>query len=144
MSQISLFLLNLQSIYAWVNNLSPAKFKGLIGSALTEYEKRLWGTSRRKEIEGYFNLGQEKTVAMTLLKGKDSSTLNDTLFDKIITAMKTDIRQNPDMQNVPGNKLILQFNPMEDKLLYLAHLKEYSVAISQKQDAAVLAPPPSC
>lgn len=131
---ISLFY---QTMYEWLDALPQPRFKGLIESSLKDYEAKLWwATSRRAEVEGYCSsyASQAKAVAMTFLKGSDGSSLNDTLFHKIILAMKTEIGKDGEKQQLPGCKLILQYNPDEHKAIYTESLKFHAAAPSHKQE----------
>lgn len=135
-----------QTLFDWVDALPSQEFDKLIQNSLTEYEAGLskvssmlfWSSgSRRKEVEGYCKTsGHAKAVALTFLNGQDSSTLNSTLFDKIITSMKAKINESVVMQSLPGCKLIMQFDPEEHKTFYFAKLKEHSVAPSHKQNTS--------
>ena len=124
-----------KSIYDWVESLPPKKFKGIINSALHDYEEKLWwGTSRRGEVEGYIktSTSQAQILALIFLKGEKTSTLNEKLFHKIIAGMKFEISKDEEKQKLPGNRLIMQYNPTEDLAIYEA-LKIYAVGPSHKQ-----------
>ncbi|BCA97148.1 hypothetical protein TUM19329_35090 [Legionella antarctica] len=124
-----------KSVYDWVDSLPQKKFKGIINSALHDYEEKLWwGTSRRSEVEGYFktSTSQAQILAMIFLKGEKTSTLNEKLFQKIIAGMKSEINRDEKKQKLPGNRLIMQFNPAEDVTIYEV-LKTYAIGPSHKQ-----------
>ncbi len=126
-----------QTMYAWVENCSSAKFKGIMESALKEYEgeKSMWTTSRRDEIKGYYKYtSQAKIVAFTFQNGRDASSLNEKLYNKIIDEMKKEIEKDAGKQEHPGNKLILQYNKTEHQTSYLKLLKTYAVEPSQKPE----------
>jgi hypothetical protein len=133
-----------QTMYQWIDSLDSKAFKKIIQDSLKEYEGGLsvlsgwWSNgSRRKEVEGYCNSsGQSKAVALTFLKGLDTSTLNGTLFNNIIIAMKADISKSTEKQQIPGNKLILKYNATEHKTFYFDGLKTHAVAPSHKQDVS--------
>ncbi len=126
-----------KTFYDWAEGLQKETFGAIIGSALSEYESKLWfGTSRRKEVEEYLNTysNQAKILAFIFLKGEKTSTFSTTLFQKLIARMKSDIRtMEVDKQKLPGNRLIMQYNPEEHTPIYEA-IKRYSEGPSQKQD----------
>lgn len=129
-----------EALYEWIEQLPLEKFKGIIESALKEYEKGLWfgSGSRRAEVQGYYKLrSQAKILAITFLNGKDTSTLNEHLFLKVIEVIKKDknMANNTEISQRPGNKLLLQFNALEHKSFYLNALKANAVGPSHKQDA---------
>ncbi|MCL9683092.1 hypothetical protein [Legionella maioricensis] len=124
-----------KTMYEWVESLPQKKFQGIINSALYDYEQQLWwGTSRRKEVEGYFKTASSQTqiLALIFLKGEKSSSLNDKLFQKIIAGIKTEIESSTEMKKVPGYKLISQFNPAEDLSIY-KELHTYAEGPSHSQ-----------
>lgn len=131
-----------QSMYDWVDKLSENKFNGLITVALNEYENglsitsRLWGaSSRRSEVRGYYQFSSHaKILAMIFLNGKDSSTLNECLFKKVIEAMKDDLAKNPEKQQHPGNKLIMQYNHTDNKSFYFKVLRAHAEEPSHLQE----------
>ncbi len=126
-----------KTFYDWAEGLQKETFGAIIGSALSEYESKLWfGTSRRKEVEEYLSTysNQAKILAFIFLKGEKTSTFSTTLFQKLIARMKSDIRSmEVEKQKLPGNRLIMQYNPEEHTAIYDA-IKRYSEGPSQKQD----------
>lgn len=127
-----------KTMYSWIEKLDSAKFKGIINAAMAEYEKHIWGwsTSRRAEVEGYYRYkSQAKILGLIFVNGRDSSTLNGYLFQKIIDTMKADINKNVEKQQDPGNKLIMQFNSLENKPHYMKDLKAYAVEYTHKPEA---------
>ena len=125
-----------KTMYDWVESLSLITFKGIVNSALNEYEKGLWfGASRREEVNKYFkpSANQAQILASIFMKGQDSSTLNSILFQKIIAGMKSEISKNIEKQQIPGNQLIMQYNHSEHTGVYGA-VKFYAVAPSHRQD----------
>lgn len=124
-----------KTMYEWIEALPPKKFKGIIDSALNDYESKLWwGTSRRAEVEGYFKTSknQAQILALTILNGPDTSTLNGKLFQKIIAGMKTEIGLSAEKQKIPGYRLIMQYSSSEHTNIYDAR-KIYAVEPSHKQ-----------
>lgn len=125
-----------KTMYDWAESLSPTEFKGMINAALTKYEKGLWGwnASRRSEVDGYYktSTNHAQILALIFLNGADTSTLNDYLFDKIIETMKSAINISVEKQQLPGCKLIMQFNPDEHKAIYYERLKTNAVAPSHR------------
>jgi hypothetical protein len=124
-----------QTMYEWLDKLERSKFKGLINSSLTDYEKGLWSyNSRRSEVKGYCdNFSQAKAVAMVFIKGKTSSTLNPILFDKIVNAIQTDVLAKEALQKRPEYRLFMQYNPDTHKAKYFQELNNHSVEITHRQ-----------
>ena len=126
-----------ETMFDWLDKLETSKFNGIVKSSLTEYEQTLWfsSRSRRGELEQYCKSnGQAKAIALAFVKGDNTSTLNGTLFQKIIEQMKLDISKSPEKQELPGNKLILQYNAVEHAAVYEA-IKIHSAGPSHKQEA---------
>ena len=129
-----------KTIFDWVDALPTKTFKGIVGSALTEYEQSKWSfvtPSRRKEVEGYSatSKSQAQVLAMTFLKGEDSSSLSSTLFKKIIAGMQTEINKSAEKQKIQGYRLIMQYSSTEHQEVYKA-LKIYSKEPSHRQGVA--------
>lgn len=126
-----------KTFYEWAEKLDKEVFGAIIGSALSEYESKLWlATSRRKEVEEYMGTfsNKAKILAFIFLKGEKTSTFSTTLFQKLIARMKFDIgAQDPEIQQLPGNKLIMQYNPEVHTAIYDA-IKIFSEGPSNKQD----------
>ena len=125
-------------MYDWVETLPEKQFKGIVNSALHDYEQQLWwGTSRRKEVEGYFktSTNQAQIVALIFLNGGKTSTLNEKLFQKILAGMKSEIDKDSEKKKLAGNQLISQFNPSEDLAIYDA-LQTYAEGPSHKQGSS--------
>lgn len=131
-----------QTMYEWIDSLDSEPFNKIMQDSLKDYEAGLsvisgwWGNgSRRAEVEGYCkNYRQSKAVALTFLKGAETSTLNGVLFHRIITAMKADIGKSAEKQQMSGNKLILKYNDTEHKTFYFNSLKTHAVAPSHQQE----------
>ncbi|HAT2057179.1 TPA: lpg2975 family Dot/Icm T4SS effector [Legionella pneumophila] len=128
-----------KTMYEWIDELPATKFKGLLESALKDYEGKLWwSTSRRSEVEGYCTkFSQAKIVAMTFLNGKDSSSLNDVLFDKIIAAIQKDINKNKEKLKIPGFRLINCYNAKEHRADYFKEVKNYAEPVSHRQETTL-------
>lgn len=127
-----------ETMYNWAESLPEEQFKGIIKSAIRDYEQQLWwGTSRRAEVEGYIktSTSQAQILALIFLKGEKTSTLNEKLFHKIIAGMKTEISKSAEKKKLPGNRVIMQFDPAEDSMIYDA-LQTYAVGPSHKQGSA--------
>jgi hypothetical protein len=128
-----------KTMYDWVEGLPVKTFKAIVNSALTEYESHLWlKSSRRPEVMKYFEGSKSNALILAKIftKGLDSSTLNSTLFQKIIAGMKTEISKSEDKQKLHGNRLIMQYISTEHAGIYEA-LKVYSEPLSHKKAAEV-------
>ncbi len=111
--------------------------------SLKEYEKGLYWSagSRRKEVQGYYKFhSQAKILAFTFLKGDDTSSLNRVLLQKVIEAMKADLNNPSEKQPHPGNRLVLQFNMLENKEFYIKFLKTYAQEPSNIQEPVTAQP----
>ncbi|MCL5272352.1 MAG: hypothetical protein M1486_03410 [Gammaproteobacteria bacterium] len=135
---VSLFY---NTMYNWVEHLPDDRFNKIMQVAIGEYETGLsrvnfWSSgSRRTEVEEYCKKHRKaKAVALTFLNGSDTSTMKSCLFEKIISEMKIDISKSSDLQNLPGCKLVAQYNPLEHKPLIFAALKTYAEEPSHMQD----------
>lgn len=131
-----------KTMYEWIDNLPSSAFNRLVQNSLAQYESGLsylngWfgsNGSRRLEVEGYCkNSTQSKAIAMTFLKGVESSSLNSHLFQAIITAIKQDLKNNPDKLKSTGFKLINQYENEEHKYPIFEEIKTFAVEPSHKQ-----------
>lgn len=133
-----------QTLFKWVAALDSSQFIAIVKAALTEYEKGIsyWTTSRRAEVEGYCKTcSQVKALAMTFLNGGETATsLSPILFQKIVTAIKADIRRSVSKQDIPGYKLIAQYDPDTHKDFYLREIKVHSAGHSHTQEELPSAP----
>lgn len=131
-----------QTLYQWVANVDRERLNRIVNAALTAYESGLWGssavggllkwgltggkasTSRRAEIEGYFDKQvPAKALATTFDKGKDTSTAGEHMLLAIITAIKNDIAKSKVDSKSPGYALIDLFTEAEDKEFYKTQIK---------------------
>ncbi len=138
------FKLFYQTMYDWLDSFPMTKFKGLIESAIKDYEVGLsslkfWGNgSRRKEVEAFCKSSiQSKAVALTFINGDSTSTLNSVLFKKIITAIKDDVSKSEEKKQMPGYKLFMQYNESENYALCFNELKKHAKVASHRQEAKI-------
>lgn len=134
------------TLFDWVQALPSGQFIALVKSALTAYEQNLsgysfgWYTSRRTEVEGYCREhGAAKALAMTFLNGATTSTLNDTLFHKVVSAIQSDVAAHPEQRRALGYRLITLYKPEEHKTMYLGDIQVHSRAPSHRQETPPVA-----
>ena len=123
-----------EALFEWVNNLNPVDFKALLDSALTEYEKGLWfaSSSRRAEVNTYRKAySPAKALAMVLSNGKDTSTLNDILFNKIIENIQAEIKMDKTKILKDGFRLIAQYSSEQHSEMCLLNRENYSKKATQ-------------
>ncbi|RUR11666.1 hypothetical protein [Legionella sp. km772] len=128
-----------KTLFDWVDSIKPSEFTGLIDSALSEYEAGLswFSTSRREEVKGYCKAyGQAKALGMTFINGRVTSTLNETLFHKIVNAIKTDIKRDKGKHTHEGYKLIAQYSIDQHKEEYLKEIQVCSVEATHRKPAS--------
>lgn len=125
-----------KTMYTWLETLPSTQFNALVESALKEYESKLWwNTSRRTEVDVYCKkYSQSKSIAMTFLNGRDSSSLNDILFDKIIAAIQKDVSKDREKLKMPGFRLFLCYNSKEHRADYFKEIKTYAEPLSHRQE----------
>ncbi|CAM2734626.1 hypothetical protein [Legionella worsleiensis] len=129
------------TLFDWVNTLPNDRFNTIVEKAILEYEAGLssinfWRSgSRRSEVKKYCeSFGHAKAVALTFIRGSDSSTMNTCLFDRLINELKGDISRSVEMQNMLGCKLIAQYEPEDHKERIFSYVKKYSTEPSHNQD----------
>lgn len=111
-----------KAFYYWVENYDKAKFPKLIDAAVKDYTANLstittlTSKTRAGDVKSYIDKysNQAKIVGLIFVNGTDTSTLNRSVFSKIVTQIKSQIKKgtkvysDPDL--VAGFNLINQYD----------------------------------
>lgn len=130
-----------KAVYEWVDSLNKSALKGLIESTLKSYEKQLsyFSVSRRPQVLkicGNYTARPAKIIAAIFLDGENSSSLNYTLFNTIIQAIKAHTKVDKKKYEEPGYRLIFQYDYYDEedhKEFYIDKLKTYASSLGLMQ-----------